>query len=302
MTAPARTLIDPVALMRIKSLELRARTIVEGFRAGLHRSPYHGFSVEFSEYRQYVSGDDPRYLDWKLLARTDRHYIRQYEDETNLRCQLLVDKSRSMAFGSLPFSKDEYAATLAATWVYFLLTQRDAAGIATFSDKMEEFIPARFRPGQLRRVLAALERSGTGTSSALAGPIAQLASVIRHRGWIVLISDLLAPLTDVKQRLGELTARGHDVCVWQVLDPAEIDLSFDEPAIFEDIETEKRLYVDPDSIRDVYTKRLRTHCEQIEATCDSLGARYLRVLTNQPFDEVLSHAIALMQTRRTRRR
>src|SRR5437870_1560610 len=149
----AASFIDPTALMRIKNLELRARVVVEGFMSGLHRSPYHGFSVEFTEYRQYSPGDDPRYLDWKLFARSDRYYLKRFEDETNLRSWLLVDLSKSMGYGSLAYDKASYAKTAAATIAYFLSLQRDAIGLITFDAAIKDFLPARYRPGHLHRLM-----------------------------------------------------------------------------------------------------------------------------------------------------
>src|SRR4249919_1123047 len=153
--ASAASFIDPAALMRIKSMQLRARAVVEGFFSGLHRSPYHGFSVEFTEYRQYSPGDDPRYLDWKLYARSDRYYLKRFEDETNLRAWLLVDLSRSMGYSSLEYDKATYARTAAATIAYFLSLQRDGVGLITFDAAIQEFLPARFRPGHLHRLMMA---------------------------------------------------------------------------------------------------------------------------------------------------
>src|SRR3954471_6773350 len=158
----AASFIDPPTLMRIKSLQLRARIVVQGFLSGLHRSPHHGFSVEFSEYRQYTPGDDLRYLDWKLFARSDRYYLKRFEDETNLRCYLLVDLSRSMGYGSLAYNKAEYAKTAAATVAYFLSLQRDAVGLVTFDAGIQEYLPARYRPGHTHRLMVALERSPAG--------------------------------------------------------------------------------------------------------------------------------------------
>ncbi|HMP05692.1 MAG TPA: DUF58 domain-containing protein, partial [Lacipirellulaceae bacterium] len=148
---------DPQTLLRIKSLPMRARVVVEGFYAGIHRSPYHGFSVEFSEYRPYAPGDDLRYLDWRLLARSDRYYIKRFEDETNLLCHLLVDMSRSMSYGSTGCAKSEYARTLAATLAWFLSQQRDAVGLVTFDEQVIDLLPPRYRPGHLRRLMAALD-------------------------------------------------------------------------------------------------------------------------------------------------
>src|SRR5579862_3364161 len=154
--------VDAKALMAIRNLELRARVVVQGFWSGLHRSPYHGFSVEFTEYRPYSPGEDTRYLDWRLYARSDRYYIKKFEDETNLRCQLVVDQSRSMTYGSLGYSKAQYAATLAATLAYFLNLQGDAVGLLTFDDQIREYLPARHRPGHLRHLMIRLEQPAAG--------------------------------------------------------------------------------------------------------------------------------------------
>src|SRR5260370_5797654 len=166
-----RTLIDPQTLMAIKNLELRARVVVEGFWHGLHRSPYHGFSVEFSEYREYSPGDDPRYLDWRLFARSDRYYVKRFEDETNLRCYLVLDTSPSMGYRSGAYSKGEYARTAAATIAYFLTNQRDAVGLLTFEDRITDYLPPRHRPGHLRRLMAARDRRPLGRPTNLAEPL-----------------------------------------------------------------------------------------------------------------------------------
>src|SRR3954471_623657 len=184
--------LDPAALMSIRNLELRARSVVEGFWHGLHRSPYHGFSVEFTEYRAYTPGDDPRYLDWKLAGRTDRYFIKKFEDETNLRCYLLVDLSRSMSFGSWGHSKADYARTLAATLGWFLSQQGDATGLMTFDGAVREYLPARHRPGHLRQLMLALEKPASGVATDLVAPLRRVAELVRKRGLIVLVSDLLA--------------------------------------------------------------------------------------------------------------
>src|SRR5215210_3926654 len=188
------TFFDPEALMRIKSLELRAHAVVEGFWRGLHRSPYHGFSSEFTEYRQYTVGDDPRYLDWKLYARSDRYYVRKFEEETNLRCYLLADQSASMQFGSLAYTKADYVKTLAATFAYFLHKQGDAVGLMVFSDAVHDYVPARNRLGHLPKLLLMLERETSGGSTSFDAPLERIAQLVRRRGMVVLISDLLAPI------------------------------------------------------------------------------------------------------------
>src|SRR5260221_7567277 len=161
------SLVDPLTLMSIKNLELRAKIVVQGFWNGLHRSPYHGFSVEFSEYRAYTPGDDPRYLDWRLYGRSDRYYIKKFEDETNLRCHMLLDQSRSMDFGSVDYTKTDFARTLAATLGYFLYLHGDAVGLLSFSQAVREYLPARHKPGHMRRLFLAMERPSDGKSTDL---------------------------------------------------------------------------------------------------------------------------------------
>jgi uncharacterized protein (DUF58 family) len=283
----AAAFIDPHTLMRIKSLQLRAKVVVEGFYSGLHKSPYHGFSVEFSEYRQYSPGDDPRYLDWKLYARTDRYYIKRFEDETNLRCYLLVDLSRSMGYGSLEYTKIEYARTAAATLAYFLATQRDAAGLVTFDERIAEYLPARYRPGHLHRLMMCLERAVAGASTDVTAPLEQVAATVRKRGMVVLISDLLAPIDRLQKNLGYLRTQGHEVVLLRVLDPAEINFKFDKPAMFVDLESGRDLYVDPATIRQEYLRKFREHSAAIEQTCRDLGIEYHPVSTERPLELAL---------------
>ena len=205
--------------------------------SGLHRSPYHGFSVEFTDYRQYSPGDDLRHLDWKLLARSDRKYLKRFEDETNLRCYLLVDLSRSMSFGTHEFNKAEYAKTTAATLAYFLSSQRDAVGIITFDEAISDVLPPRFRPGHLRRLMMCLERSTAGKSTDVSRPLEQIAQTVTKRGLIILISDLLAPTEELTRQLGYLRSLGHDVILLRILDPAEVNFSFATASMFQDLET-----------------------------------------------------------------
>src|SRR3989441_5765663 len=212
------SLISPQALIAIKNLELRAKVVVEGFWNGLHRSPYHGFSVEFTEYRQYSPGDDLRYLDWRLYARSDRYYLKKFEDETNLRCHLLVDNSRSMGYGSLAWNKAQYANTLAATLAYFLSLQGDAVGLLTFDEQIRDYLPARHRAGHLRHLMLALEKPAGGTYTDLGAPLKRIAEMVRRRGLMVLITDLLAPIEALERNLSSLGACGHEVLLFQVLD------------------------------------------------------------------------------------
>lgn len=287
MSTAAGTFLDPAALMAIRNLELRARTVVEGFWHGLHRSPYHGFSVEFTEYRPYSSGDDPRYLDWRLVARTDRYFIKKFEDETNLRCHLLVDGSRSMTFGSRGYSKADYARTFAATLAWFLSHQGDATGLLTFDGAIREYLPARHRPGHLRHLMLALEKPTDGRATDLALPLRKIAELARKRGLIVLISDLLAPIDELDAALALLTATGHEVILFQTLDPAELDFSFSSAARFEDLETGRDLFLDPQLAREEYQRRLGEHLASIRADCQRLGIAHVQLSTAQPLELTL---------------
>ncbi len=281
------SMIDPHTLMRIKSLQMRARLVMEGFFSGIHRSPYHGFSVEFSEYREYTPGDDLRYLDWKLFARSDRYYVKQFEDETNLRCTILLDTSRSMTFGSGDHNKHEYARTAAATIAYFLTMQRDAIGLVTFEDQVVDYLPPRHRPGHMRRIMATLSREPQGKATDIAGPLEEVAATVRKRGLIVIISDLLAPPELLATRLGYLRSCGHDVIVFRVLDPVEVSFDFKSPAIFRDVESGKELYIDAEVARADYQKRFQAHAQQIETACQDLGVDIHSLTTDQPLEFVL---------------
>ena len=239
-----------------------------------------------------------RHLDWKLFARSDRYYIKRFEDETNLRCLLLLDDSRSMNFGSRGYSKSEYARTLAATLGYFLNTQRDAVGLAKFSSEIDDFIPPRYRVGHLRRILVSLEREAIGTSTHLSKPLEQIAERLNKRGVLVLISDLLAPLETLELSLGALAARGQEVIVFHVLDPEELRFEFTAPEMFEDLESQDQLYVDPAAIRTEYLKRFGKHLEAVEAICARLGLTYHRMPTDSPLELALPEIVRVrMQSR-----
>jgi len=303
VSSPRPAFIDPAALMRIRNLELRAKSVVEGFMSGMHRSPYHGFSVEFTEYRQYVPGDDLRYLDWRRLARSDREYIKRFEDETNLRSWILLDLSRSMGYGSLAYTKAEYAKTVAATLAYFLSLQRDATGLITFDQKLQDFLPARFRPGHLHRLMMCLERSTAGTGTDLIAPLDQVAQMATKRGLVVLLSDLLAPISELERNLGYVRSRGHEVVILRVLDPAELDFPFHEPAMFHDLESGRELYIDPGSAKAVYQAKFGTHQAELKQVCDRQGIALYELRTDEPVERSLFDLLsARMRSGRTTRR
>ncbi len=284
---PSARLIAPQALMTIRNLELRARSVVEGFWHGLHRSPYHGFSVEFTEYRQYAPGDDPRYVDWRVCARTDRYFIKKFEDETNLRCHLLVDRSRSMSYGSAGYTKADYAATLAATLGYFLHRQGDAVGLLAFDGEVRDYFPARHRTSHLRQIMHALETPSEGRGTDLCAPLERITTLVRKRGMMVLVSDFLAPIERLERSLVGLTSAGHELTVFQIHDPAELTLGLGEAAVFEDVESAQTLYIDPAAARADYVRRWREHHDAIAAIGRKLGVSLHQVSTDQPLELAL---------------
>lgn len=285
--SPRSWFIDPSAIMQIRNLTLRAKTVVEGFANGLHRSPLRGFSVEFAEYRPYVLGDDLRNLDWKLVARSDRYYVKQYEDETNRRCYLAIDQSMSMNYGTAAYSKAEYARTLAATLAYFLYGQRDAVGLITCGTAQPDYLPARHRSGHLQQIMSILGRDNVGVESDLSASLSQLAGLSKRRGLVVLVSDLLLPVDSLQQPLGYLRGRGHEVLVLRVLDRSELDLSLPHAAMLRDLETGKEIYVDPDATRADYRRRFDEHQSQLTDLCHRKSARFSTVITDQPLDHAL---------------
>jgi uncharacterized protein (DUF58 family) len=247
--------LDPAVIARLGTMELKARTVVEGFLAGLHRSPYKGFSVEFAEYRQYLPGDDLSTLDWKVYARSDRHYVKKFEEETNLECHLLLDISASMAYrGSAPMSKLEYGSVLVASLAYLMNRQRDATGLLAFDDRIAFRMPAGARPGHLHALLLALDRMQPGTQSDVGRPLHQLAESLAKRSLVVLVSDLLDDPAPVIKGLKHLRFRGTDVVVFQVLDPNELTFPFSGASRFRDLESAQEVVADPASVRTAYLR------------------------------------------------
>ncbi len=289
--ASRRSFIDPAAVMQIKNLTMRAKAIVEGFASGLHRSPVHGFSVEFSEYRPYVEGDDPRSVDWKLLARTDRYYVKQYEDETNRRCYIAVDQSRSMDYGTLGYTKAQYAQTAAATFAYYLTLQRDAVGVMTCGSENSEFIPPRHRTGHMQQLMRLLSKESRGTQSQLGTALAELAGLSRRRGLVILVSDLLTEPESLAQPLGYLRGRGHELLIIRVLDPSELALDFKQSTMLLDAETGREMYIDPEAARQDYQQRFRQHEAQLIDICHRRSARLITVTTDQPLETALLELI-----------
>ena len=283
-----RRFLDPAVIARLGTMELKARTVVEGFLSGLHRSPYKGFSVEFAEYRQYLPGDDLSTLDWKVYARSDRHYVKKFEEETNLECHLLLDVSASMAYrGGASLSKLEYASILAASLAYLMNRQRDATGLIAFDDQIVTRLPARARPGHLHTILLTLEKLTPGTRSDVSRPLHQLAEALVKRSLVVLISDLLDDPAGVVRGLKHLRFRGTDVIVLQVLDPHELQFPFRGAARFTDVESADEITADPSHVRAGYLQALQELLSTYERELRGAGIDFITLDTSKPLDFAL---------------
>jgi uncharacterized protein (DUF58 family) len=279
--------LSPDVLARISMLELLAKTVVEGFIAGLHRSPYLGFSIDFAEYRPYMPGDDLRTLDWKLFARTDRYYVKKFEGDTNTHCTVVLDASASMAYGSGAITKREYASYLAASLAYLANRQQDGIGLIAFAHRIVEQIPAKQQPGHLRSILVALEKIATHKQTNLGQSLHTVAEAIKRRGIIVIISDLYGEPEEVMKGLKHLRFRGHDVIVFHVLDEHEMSFPFDQPFQFEDVETGEEMHVVPEYLRDEYLKLITAHIDTLKNECGGVGIDYSVVKTSEPLDSAL---------------
>src|SRR4051794_17884114 len=287
-------LLDPAVVARLGTLELKARTIVEGFISGLHRSPFKGFSVEFAEYRQYIPGDDLSTIDWKVYGRSDRHYVKKSEEETNLHCQLLVDVSGSMAYGSRGITKFEYAACLAASLGYLMNRQRDGVGMTAFSDHIVDALPSSTKPGHLRNLLVALDRLEVGSRTDVGKPLHRIADAMTKRGMVVLISDLFDDPDAVVRGLKHFQYRGSDVLVFHVLDPDEIDFPFDGATRFEDLESGEEVTAVPDVVRTHYRKAIGDLIDRYRRELGGAGIDYQLLNTKQPLEIAL---LAYLSTR-----
>jgi uncharacterized protein (DUF58 family) len=280
-------LLDPVVIARLGSMELKARTIVEGLLLGLHRSPFRGFSAEFAEYRHYLAGDDPTTIDWKVYARSDKYYVKKFEAETNLECNILVDTSASMGYGTSGITKLEYAACLAAAIAWLVSGQRDAVGLTTFDERIVTRLPPRAKSGQLHSILIALERLKAGAKSDVAKPLRQLADTLTKRGLIVLISDLLDEPEAVVTGLRYLRARGMEVVVFHVLDHAEVTFPFEEAAKFTDVESSEEIVAVPGVVRAHYLEQIEQLKSRYADGLRAAGIDYQMMTTATPLDAAL---------------
>ena len=284
--------LDPSVIARLATMELKARTVVEGFLSGLHRSPYKGFSVEFAEYRQYLPGDDLSALDWKVYARSDRHYIKKFEEESNLECHLLLDVSGSMAYrGAAPMSKIEYGSVLAAALAFLMNRQRDATGLIAFDDEVRTVLPPRAALSHWRQLLQTLAGLSAGLGTAAEPALRRVVDQLRRRGLVVFVSDLLLDRALALKALRFLRHRGHQVLVLHVLDPAELTLAGPAEARFEDPETRTAVVLRPRDWAGAYQQTVRNVVGEWRLACRRHGIRYHRVTTDTPYGLVLREAL-----------
>ena len=279
--------LDPAVIARLGTLELKARTVVEGFLSGLHRSPFKGFSVEFAEYRQYLPGDDLSSIDWKVYARSDRYYVKKFEEETNLDCHLLLDVSASMGYGSRGVTKMQYGSMLAASLAYLMNRQRDAVGLTAFDDKIVSMLRPGARAGHLRSLLVTLDRLALGNKTDVSKPLHLLADGIVRRGMVVVISDLLDEPERVVDGLRHFRFRGTDVIVFHLLDSDELTFPFERAARFRDMEMGDELMAVPSVVRADYLAELGRMIDTYKRDLGSAGIDYRLIDTSEPLEFAL---------------
>jgi len=288
--------LDPESLSRLKNLTLAARRVVEGFFAGMHRSPHRGFSVEFAEHREYTPGMDPRHVDWRVYGRRDKLYVKQYEEETNLRCYVLLDKSASMSYKSgAKHTKLEYGSYLAASLAYLMAFQHDSVGLITYDSGVRDMVPPRQGPGHLRALMEKLENTAAGGETSLSATFHELAERIKRRALIVVISDLFDDPEPLIAALKHFRHKKHEVIVLQTLDPAELTFPFDDITRIEDLENHREVTSDPRAFRKAYLEELARFLDKIRAGCLSAQIDYCLADTNEPFATFLGNYLARRQ-------
>jgi uncharacterized protein (DUF58 family) len=289
MIPPSQKYSDPDVIARISDLTLRSRRLVEGAISGMHRSPFHGFNIEFAEYREYVPGDDLRRLDWRVFARSDRHYIKQYEEESNVRVTFLLDASASMNYrGSAILNKFDYASTLVVALAMLLVRQQDPVGLVLFDESATKVLPPSATNAQLAVLTGELERCRPARKTDVGGLVHSLGDQLRRRNLLVIVSDLFTDLDLFFDGLDRLRFNGHEVLVMQVLDRDELDLPFEGPTIFRDIEGEEELFAEPWAFRRSYQKAMTDFLEGARRECGNRGYDHVRFVTDEPLGSSLS--------------
>jgi uncharacterized protein (DUF58 family) len=290
--------LNPQILASLQGLDLQARLIVEGYVAGLHKSPYHGFSVEFAEHREYVAGDDIRHVDWKVWSKTDKYYLKQYEEETNLLTYLLLDTSESMAYASEGnVSKLQYAQFVAAALAYLVLQQQDSVGLATFDDQVRRYLRPSGQPSHLKELFHVMDAAPARSKSDLGAIFHDLAERFKKRGVVVLLSDLFDDPASILKGLRHFRHRRHEVIVFHVLDPAEVDFPFRQTTLFKGLEGLPDVLTEPHALRRAYQAELGDFLDELKAGCRSLDIDYVPLRTDYDLDGPLASYLASRQMR-----
>jgi uncharacterized protein (DUF58 family) len=289
--------LDPTVLASISGLDLVAKTVVDGFVSGLHRSPDFGFSQEFAEYRAYTQGDDLRHVDWNVFARTDRCYLKRYRGETNTQLMLLIDTSASMSYGSGRVHKMDYARYLAASLCYLANEQRDAAGLIVFDDDVKNYVRPSSRQGQLARLLHAINEAQAGAHTDFAKPFVHFQQFLKRRGLVVVLSDFYEQPDVIVKTVEPLRFRGNEVILFHILDPKEIRPDFREPLLLVDMENQKTLEVSPEYVRTEYRARIDSHIEKLAEAARRAGIDYFLMDTSRPLDAGLREYLTVRQGR-----
>ena len=287
-----RRFLDPVTIAKISNMSLRAKFVVEGFIAGLHRSPFRGFSVEFSEHREYSPGDEIKHIDWRVYGKTDKYYIKQYEEETNLKCYLILDASASMGYRSEGVTKLEYGSYLAASLAYLMLKQQDLVGLVTFSDQIESNIPPRGSSAHIQALLNILDNLRPSGETNISKILHDLAQNIKRTGLIILISDLFDDPEGILNGLKHFRYRKHDVIVFHLLDKYELTFPFEGLTIFEDLEEDLKVTAYPEAIRKEYQVSIQNFIRDCRSHCRYSNIDYCQINTSFPLDEALASYLA----------
>lgn len=300
----ASNYLDPKVLEKIKQLDVRARLVVEGFITGQHKSPFSGFAVEFAGHREYAPGDELKHIDWKVWSKTDRLYIKEYEEETNLSCTFIVDASKSMGYGGPSWSKFDYAATAAASLTQLLQRQQDIVGLVTFNNKVTLNLPPSGRAIHLKRMVHELDQMEPDSQTDVGNVFLDLAQQIRKRGMVVLLSDLFADLEQLKASLQQFRLRKHEVIVMHVMHDDELNFPFDTHTRFLGLESDDQVHADPRALRRTYLEIVEDYLRKVRKLCASQGVDYTLMNTKDPLDAALSRYLAFRQrhTRRANRR
>ncbi len=293
--------LDGATLDKIKRLDVRARVVVEGFMTGSHRSPYHGFAVEFAAHREYAPGDDLRYIDWKVWSKTDRLYIKEFEEETNLKCHLLLDRSKSMEYGAEKgWSKFDHAATAVASLAYLMQQQQDSVGLTLFSNEIDKNFKPSTHPSHLKLLFHELEQTRCDQKTEVADAFLALANQFRQRGMVLLVSDLLLPLNDLEAALKQFRLRRHEVIVFHVMHSDELTFPFDENTLFKGLEVEVQLLTEPRQLKKAYLEAMEKHLEGVRRICSRAGIDYCLMDTSKPLDATLSSYLSFRLKSRRR--